>query len=98
MIDWTRKLIFQRKESVQHRNKNVDEINIKLEVIGRSVGKIKLDEATESFVTKTKKKLVALEECSHRKILYFDGFQEETNESWEESENVITYIVKENQG
>ena len=54
--------------------------------IDSRVEEIKLDEITEDFVTKTKKKLADLEDRSLRKNLRFDGFQEETNETWGESE------------
>ena len=49
----------------------------------------------EDFVTKTKKKVVDLEDRSHGNNQRFDGFQEETNETWEESESIITFFVKE---
>ena len=77
---------------------DVDEINKKLEDIDRRVEVIKLDEITEDFVTKTKKKLADLEDRSRRNNFLFDEFQEETNEKWEESENIITNFVKEKLG
>ena len=40
-------------------------------------------------------KLADLEDCSHRYNLHFDGFQEEANETCEESESIITNFVKE---
>ena len=52
----------------------------------------------EDFVTKTKKKVVDLEDRSHENNQRFDGFQEETNETWEESESIITGFVKEKLG
>ena len=70
----------------------------KLEDIDSRVEEMKLDEVTEDFVTKTKKKLSDLEDCSRQNNLRFDGFQEETNETWEESESIITDFVKEKLG
>ena len=66
------------RASVQHHSDNVDEANKKLEEIDSRVEEIKLDKITEDFVTKTKKKLADLEDCSRRNNLHFDGFQEET--------------------
>ena len=86
------------RESVQYHSYNVDEINKKLEDIDSRVEEIKLDEITEDFVTKTKKKLADLEDRSCRKNLRFNGFKEETNETWEESESMITDVVKEKLG
>ena len=86
------------RESVQYHSGNVDEVNKKLEDIDSRVEEIKLDEITEDFVTKTKKKLADLEDRSRRNNLRFDGFQEETNETWEESESIITDFVKEKLG
>ena len=86
------------RESVQYHSYNVDEINKKLQDIDSRVEEIKLDEITEDFVTKTKKKLADLEDRSRRNNLRFDGFQEETNETWEESESIITDFVKEKLG
>ena len=59
---------------------DVDEVNKKLRDIDRRVEVIKLDEITEDFVTKTKKKLADLEDRSRRNNFLFDEFQEETNE------------------
>ena len=73
----------------------VDEVSKKLEDIDKRVEEIKRDEITENFVTKTKKQLADLEDRSRRNNLRFDGFQEETNETWEESESIITDFVKE---
>ena len=70
----------------------------KLEDIDSRVEEMKLDEVTEDFVTKTKKKLSDLEDRSCQNNLRFDGFQEETNETWEESESIITDFVKEKLG
>ena len=86
------------RESVQYHSDNVDEVNKKLEYIDKRVEEIKLDEITQDFVTKTKKKLADLEDHSHQNNLRFDGFQEETNETWEESESIITDFVKEKLG
>ena len=36
-----------------------------------------------------------LEDCNRRNNLRFDGFQEETNETREESESIVTDFVKE---
>ena len=58
------------------------------------VEEIKLDEITEDFLTKTKKKLADLEDCSRWNNIRFDEFQEESNETWEESESIITDVVK----
>ena len=69
-----------------------------LEDIDSRVEEMKLDEVTEDFVTKTKKKLSDLEDRSRQNNLRFDGFQEETNETWEESESIITDFVKEKLG
>ena len=76
------------RESFQYQSDNVDEVNKKLADIDSRVGYIKLDEITEDFVTKTKKKPADSEEHSRRNYLGFDRFQEETNETWEESESV----------
>ena len=70
----------------------------KLEDIASRVEEMKLDEVTEDFVTKTKKKLSDLEDRSRQNNLRFDGFQEETNETREESESIITDFVKEKLG
>ena len=86
------------KESVQYQSDSVDKINNKLEDIDRTVEEIKLDEITEDFVTKTKKKLADLEDRSCRNDLHSDGFEEENNETWEESESIITNFVKEKLG
>ena len=56
------------------------------------------EEITEDFITKIKKKLADLEDRSRRNNLRFDGFQEETNETWEESESIITDFAKEKLG
>ena len=85
-------------ESVQYQSDNVDKVNNKLEDIDRRVEEIKLGEITEDFVTKTKKKLADLEDRSCRNDLHSDGFEEENNETWEESESIITNFVKEKLG
>ena len=76
----------------------VDEVSKKLEDIDKRVEEIKRDEITENFVTKTKKQLADLEDRSRRNNLRFDGFQEETNETWEESQSIITNFLKEKFG
>ena len=86
------------RKSVQYHSDNVDEVKKKLEDIDSRVEEIKLDEITEDFVAKTKKKLDDLEDRSSRNNLRFDGFQEDTNEMWEESESIITNFVKEKLG
>ena len=48
------------RECVQYHSDNVDEVNKKLEDIDSIVEEIKLDEITEDFVTKIKKKLADL--------------------------------------
>ena len=83
------------RESVQYHSENVNKVNKKLEDIDSRVEDIKLDEITEDFVIKTKKKLADSEDRTRRNNLRFDGFQEETNEMWEESESIITNFVKE---
>ena len=90
-----KKELVDLRESVQYHSGNGDEVNKKLEDIDSRVEKIKLDKITEYFVTKTKKKLADLEDHSRRNNLRFDGFKEETNERWEESENIVTDFVKE---
>ena len=86
------------RESVQYHSDNVDKVNKKLEDIESRVEEVKLAEITEDVVTKTKKKLADLEDHSRRNNLRFDGFQEETNEIWEESESIVTDFVKEKLG
>ena len=76
----------------------VDEVNKKLEDIDKRLEEIKRDEITENFVTKTKKQLADLEDRSRRNNLRFDGFQEETNETSEESQSIITNFLKEKFG
>ena len=74
------------------------QVNKKLEDIDRRAEEIKLEEITENFVAKMKKKLADLEERSRRNNTHFDEFQEETNETCEESESIITEFVKEKLG
>ena len=93
-----KKKLTDLRESVQYHSDNVDEVNKKLEDIDSRIEEIELDEITEYFVTKTQKKLADLEDCTRRSNIRFDGFQEETNETWEESEIVITDFVKEQLG
>ena len=69
------------RESVQYHSENADEVNKKLEDMDSRVEEIKLDEITDDFVIKTKKKLADLEDRSRRNNLRYDGFQEETNET-----------------
>ena len=78
--------------------KLIKEVNKKLENIDSRVEEIKLDEVTEDFITKTRKKLADLEDRSPRNNLRFDEFQEEINDTWEESESIITDFVKEKLG
>ena len=78
------------RESVQYHSGNVDEVNEKLEDIDSRVVEIQLDEITEEFVIKTKKKLADLEDHSRRNNLHFDGFQEENNKTLRKSETIIT--------
>ena len=77
---------------------DVDEVNKKLEGIDKRVEEIKLDEITENFVTKRKKKLADLEDRNRRNNLCFGGFQEETDKTWDESESIIAGFVKEKFG
>ena len=53
------------RESVQHHIDNINEVNKKLEDIDSRVEEVKLDEITEDFVPKTKKKLGDLEGRNH---------------------------------
>ena len=76
---------------------NVDEVNKKLDDIDSRLEGIKLDKITEHFVIKAKK-IADLEERSRRNNLRFDEFQEKINETWEESERIITTFVKEKLG
>ena len=85
-------------ESVQYHSDNFDEVHKELVDIDSRAEEIILDEITEDFVTKTKNKLPDLEDRSRRNNLRFDGFQEEPNKTWEESESIITYLVKEKLG
>ena len=73
------------RASIQYHSDNVDEVNQKLEDIDSRVEDIKLDQITKDLVTKAKKKLADSEDRSRRSNVRFDGFQEETNETWEES-------------
>ena len=86
------------EDSVQYHIDNVNEVNKKLEDIDSRVEDIKLDEITEDFVAKTKKKLADLEGRSRQNNLRFDGFQKETNKTWGESESIITDFVKKKLG
>ena len=82
------------RENVQYHSDNVDEVSEKLQDIDSRVKEVKINEIIEDFVTKTKKELVDLEDCSCRNNLRFDGFQDETNETWDESESLATDFVK----
>ena len=93
-----KKELVDLRESVQYHSDNVVEVYKKLEDIDSRVEEVKLDEITTDFFTKTKKKLADLEDCSRRNNLRFDGFQEKTNETWEESESIVTDFVKEKLG
>ena len=93
-----KKELVDLRESVQYHSDNVVEVYKKLEDIDSRVEGVKLDEITEDFFTKTKKKLADLEDPSRRNNLRFDGFQEKTNETWEESESIVTDFVKEKLG
>ena len=86
------------RQSVQYHSDNVDEVNKKLEDIESRIIEIKPDDITEDFITKTKMKLADSEDHSCRNNLHFDGLQEQTNETWEESEGIITDFVKEKLG
>ena len=83
---------------MQYYSDSVDEVNKKLEDIDTREEVVKLDEITEDFVTKTKKKIADLADRSGPNNLRFDGFQEETNESWKENESIVTDFVKEKLG
>ena len=93
-----KKELVDLRESVQYHSDNVVEVYKKLEDIDSRVEEVKLDEITEYFFTKTKKKLADLEDRSRQNNLRFDGFQEKTNETWEESESIVTDFVKEKLG
>ena len=67
------------RKSVQYYSGIVDEVNKRLEEIDGRVEEIKLEEITEDFVTKTKKKLADLEDRSRHNNLRFDQFQGKTN-------------------
>ena len=86
------------RESVQYHIGNINEVNKKLEDIDSRVEEVKLDEITEDFVTKAKKKLGDLEDHNHWNNLRFDGFPEESNERWEKSESIVTDFVKKKLG
>ena len=80
---------------MQYNSDNVEEVNKKLEDIDRRVEEIKLDEITEDFGfwTTAKENLADWEDRSRRNNLRVDEFQEETSETWEESESIITNFV-----
>ena len=74
-----KKQLADLRKSVQYHGGIVDEVNKRLEDIDSRVEEIKLEEITEDFVTKTKKKLADLEDRSRQNNLRFDEFQGETN-------------------
>ena len=74
-----KKQLADLRKSVQYHGGIVDEVNKRLEDIDSRVEEIKLEEITEDFVTKTKKKLADLEDRSRHNNLRFDQFQGETN-------------------
>ena len=69
------------RKSVQYYSGIVDEVNKRLEEIDGRAEEIKLEEITEDFVTKTKKKLADVEDRSRQNNLRFDEFQGETNQN-----------------
>ena len=69
------------RKSVQYHSGIVDKVNKRLEDIDSRVEEIKLEEITEDFVTKTKKKLADVEDRSRQNNLRFDEFQGETNQN-----------------
>ena len=76
-----KKQLADLRKSVQYHSGIVDEVNKRLEDIDSRVEEIKLEEITEDFVTKTKKKLADVEDRSHQNNLRFDEFQGETNQN-----------------
>ena len=76
-----KKQLADLRKSVQYHSGIVDEINKRLEDIDSRVEEIKLEEITEDFVTKTKKKLADVEDRSRQNNLRFDEFQGETNQN-----------------
>ena len=74
-----KKQLADLRKSVQYHSGIVDEVNKRLEDIDSRVEEIKLEEITEDFVTKTKKKLADVEDRSRQNNLRFDEFQGETN-------------------
>ena len=84
------------RKSVQYHSDNVDAVNKKLEYIDSRVEEFKLYEITEDFVRKTKKILADFKDRCRQNCLRFGEFLEETNETCEKSENIITDFVKEN--
>ena len=67
-------------------------VDKRLEDIGRKVEEKLFDKITEDFVMKTKKKLANLEHRSHQ------SYQEETSETWEKRESIISDFVKKKLG
>ena len=76
-----KKQLADLRKSVQYHSGIVDEVNKRLEDIDSRVEEIKLEEITEDFVTKTKKKLADVEDRSRQNNLRFDEFQGETNQN-----------------
>ena len=76
-----KKQLADLRKSVQYHSGIVDEVNKRLEDIDSRVEEIKLEEITEDFVTKTKKKLADVEDRSRQNNLPFDEFQGETNQN-----------------
>ena len=61
-----KKQLADLRKSVQYHSGIVDEVNKRLEDIDSRVEEIKLEEITEDFVTKTKKKLADVEDRSRQ--------------------------------
>ena len=76
-----KKQLADLRKSVQYHSGIVDEVNKRLEDIDSRVEEIKLEEITQDFVTKTKKKLADVEDRSRQNNLRFDEFQGETNQN-----------------
>ena len=76
-----KKQLADLRKSVQYHSGIVDEVNKRLEDIDSRVEEIKLEEITEDFATKTKKKLADVEDRSRQNNLRFDEFQGETNQN-----------------
>ena len=70
-----KKEMIDLRKSFQYHSDNVDAVDKKLKDIENRVKEIKLNEITKDFVTKTKKKLADLEDCSRRIIYVLMGFK-----------------------